>query len=52
MPAAINMMSATLPGWRKYLFNSAWRYLLRILFALSGCAGRAALKYNSYRTAD
>ncbi len=35
MPAAaISMLS----GWRKYLFNSTWRYLLRILFALSGCA--------------
>ena len=32
------MMSDAVPGWRKYLFNSTWRYLLRILFALSGCA--------------
>lgn len=38
MPAATNMMSDAVPGWRKYLFNSTWRYLLRILFALSGCA--------------
>ncbi|MGP2486989.1 FUSC family membrane protein, partial [Pantoea ananatis] len=35
MPAAaISILS----GWRKYLFNSTWRYLLRILFALTGCA--------------
>ncbi|WP_442954613.1 YccS family putative transporter [Pantoea sp. LMR881] len=32
------MMSKTLPGWRQYLFNSSWRYLLRIFFALAGCA--------------
>ena len=38
MSAATNMMSDAVPGWRKYLFNSTWRYLLRILFALSGCA--------------
>jgi len=38
MPVAISMMSKSLPGWRQYLFNSTWRYLLRILFALSGCA--------------
>lgn len=30
-------MSNALPGWRRYLFNSAWRYLLRIFFALTGC---------------
>lgn len=35
---AINMMSKSLPGWRQYLFNSTWRYLLRIFFALAGCA--------------
>lgn len=38
MPVAISIMSKSLPGWRQYLFNSTWRYLLRILFALGGCA--------------
>lgn len=32
------MMSNALPGWRNYLFNSSWRYLLRIFLALTGCA--------------
>lgn len=32
------MMSQALPGWRRYLFNSTWRYLLRIFIALAGCA--------------
>ncbi len=32
------MMSKALPGWRNYLFNSSWRYLLRIFLALTGCA--------------
>lgn len=31
------MMSNALPGWRRYWFNSTWRYLLRIFFALTGC---------------
>ena len=31
-------MSKALPGWRNYLFNSTWRYLLRIFLALAGCA--------------
>jgi len=31
-------MSKALPGWRNYLFNSTWRYLLRIFLALTGCA--------------
>lgn len=32
------MMHEALPGWRRYLFNSSLRYLLRIFFALAGCA--------------
>ncbi len=32
------MMPEALPGWRRYLFNSSLRYLLRIFFALAGCA--------------
>ncbi|WP_336777168.1 YccS family putative transporter [Pantoea sp. USHLN256] len=32
------MMHDALPGWRRYLFNSSLRYLLRIFFALTGCA--------------
>ncbi|MEQ0580565.1 YccS family putative transporter [Pantoea dispersa] len=32
------MMPDALPGWRRYLFNSSLRYLLRIFFALAGCA--------------
>lgn len=31
-------MPEALPGWRRYLFNSSLRYLLRIFFALAGCA--------------
>ncbi|MDE1185159.1 MAG: YccS family putative transporter [Pantoea sp.] len=32
------MIYDALPGWRRYLFNSSLRYLLRIFFALAGCA--------------
>ena len=32
------MLQNAMPGWRHYLFNSSLRYLLRILFALAGCA--------------
>ena len=32
------MFHNALPGWRRYLFNSSLRYLLRIFFALAGCA--------------
>ena len=32
------MRQNAMPGWRHYLFNSSLRYLLRILFALAGCA--------------
>ncbi|WP_097094328.1 YccS family putative transporter [Candidatus Pantoea floridensis] len=32
------MMHNALPGWRRYFFNSSLRYLLRIFFALTGCA--------------
>ena len=32
------MIHDALPGWRRYLFNSSLRYLLRIFFALTGCA--------------
>lgn len=31
-------MSDAMPAWRRYLFNSSLRYLLRIFLALSGCA--------------
>lgn len=32
------MLLNAMPGWRRYLFNSSLRYLLRIFFALAGCA--------------
>lgn len=32
------MLQNAMPGWRRYLFNSSLRYLLRIFFALAGCA--------------
>jgi uncharacterized membrane protein (TIGR01666 family) len=32
------MLVNAMPGWRRYLFNSSLRYLLRIFFALAGCA--------------
>lgn len=32
------MLSTAIPAWRSYLFNSSWRYLLRIVLALTGCA--------------
>nr|MBA2814899.1 membrane protein [Candidatus Pantoea persica] len=37
------MMSKALPGWRNYLFNSTWRYLLRIFLALTGSADVCAI---------
>ncbi|ORM64477.1 TIGR01666 family membrane protein [Pantoea rodasii] len=32
------MLMNAMPGWRRYLFNSSLRYLLRIFFSLAGCA--------------
>ncbi|NIF20643.1 YccS family putative transporter [Candidatus Pantoea multigeneris] len=32
------MKLLTLQGWQRYLYNSSLRYMLRILFAMTGCA--------------